>query len=262
MPEPGNHGIVVQLRDAADAHEYGGKAASLARLASYDLPVPNGFCIPSGAATCLDPSALEQIRNHLQYLSATQVAVRSSASLEDGRTHSLAGLFRSELEVPATVPDVAHAISKVVRSLSTVALAPYLHRLGIHFGPDMAVLVQVMLQPEIAGVIFTCDPITGNSDFVIEASRNKEVDVQAGRGSPERIVVERGDSTILASTRLSSCASLGGLGAHTVHALINLALKCEDVLGSRQDIEWAIQRGALWILQSRPITGLSENFDE
>jgi phosphoenolpyruvate synthase/pyruvate phosphate dikinase len=251
---------VVQLRDAGDRREYGGKSASLARLASHGLPVPNAFCISSSTATCLTPLVLEEIREHLRQFGATHVAVRSSATLEDGSASSLAGIFRSELQVPASVPDVVQAISKVVQSLSNAALLPYLQRLGICSKPQMAVLVQVMLQPQIAGVLFTYDPITERSDFVIEASLNQDVDVQAGRGSPERIVVERGNSMVLASTcQSSSRGSFPRLDAHTMRTLINLALKCEGILGNRQDIEWAVEKGSVWILQSRPITGLSRH---
>ena len=154
MSEPANHVGVVTLRDATDVHDYGGKASCLAHLASSGLPVPDGFCISSGAATCLTRTTLEQIEDHLQRLSTTHVAVRSSASLEDSRVSSLAGIFRSELEVPATVPDVANAISKVVGSLSSETLLQYLRRLGIHNELKMAVLVQIMLNPEVSGVLF------------------------------------------------------------------------------------------------------------
>jgi phosphoenolpyruvate synthase/pyruvate phosphate dikinase len=251
---------VVQLRDAADRREYGGKTASLARLASYGLPVPNGFCIPCSTATCLNPHVLQEIQDHLRCLETTHVAVRSSASMEDSQASSLAGIFRSELKVPATVPDVAHAISKVVQSVSNAALLPYLQRLGIRSKPHMAVLVQVMLQPRIAGVLFTCDPITERSDFIIETSLDPEMDVQAGHGSPERIVVERGSSRSLGPVhRSTSPGSFPALDAQTMHTLINLALKCEGILGRGQDIEWAVEKGSVWILQSRPITGLSRN---
>ena len=262
MPEPANHVGVVPLRDAADVHDYGGKASCLARLASLGLPVPDGFCISSGAATHLTRTTLEQIQDHLQRLSTKHVAVRSSASLEDSLISSLAGIFRSELEVPATVSDVVDAISKVVGSLSSETLLPYLHRLGIHNELKMAVLVQIMLKPEVAGVLFTCDPITKRSDFVIEALRNKAGSVQAGRGIPTRLVVERKGSIGLASSpQYEPAASSAVLDPRTVTTLINLALKCEDILGSGQDIEWAVQRSSVWILQSRPITGLMEESD-
>ena len=121
----------------------------------------------------------------------------------------------------------------------------------------MAVLVQVMLQPQIAGVLFTYDPIMECPNFVIEASLNPDVDVEAGRGSPEHIVVKRGSSTILRPTHPSTSeGSFPHLEANTVNSLVNLALKCEGILGNRQDIEWAVERGSVWILQSRPITGL------
>ena len=249
---------VVQLRDAADWRTYGGKAASLAQLASQGLPVPNGFCISSGTAVCLTPQVLDEIKDHLRNLGSTHVAVRSSASAEDSQASSLAGIFRSELGVSATAPNVARAISKVVQSVSNAAILPYLEPLGIHSGIRMAVLVQAMLQPRITGVLFTCDPITERPDICYRDLAKRRCGRSGGpRFSRANRSGTRQSSTILRPTdRTISGANFPSLDAHTTHTLVNLALKCEGILGPRQDIEWAVDKSSIWILQSRPITGL------
>ncbi len=228
---------VVSLKDADSKTLYGGKATNLSKLLNVGLPVPSGFVVGIQAFGNgkLTASALKDLE-HLIDISKSY-AVRSSAVNEDAEDTSWAGQFETFLKVK---PDkVLDAIEKCHGSTKDRAKSYAKERGEKNKNFDIAVVVQEMLDPEYAGVLFTRNPITGANEFVIEYIHGLGEELVSGKADPERIVTN-GTNYVPAPFDLSK--------------LITLAKKAEQTFGSPQDIEFASQNGTVWLLQSRPIT--------
>ena len=199
----------------------GGKAAMLRRLQQA------GFRVPDFVVSPADPQeALDQL--------GTPVAVRSSASVEDGHETSFAGQFQSFLNL-STAEEVVSAIKQCYDSAYTDAVASYCRHNGID--PQrirVDAVVQRMVRPELAGVAFTMNPVTGAEEVVIEACEGLASELLSGRQSalPDgHPLLERFRPEIQSTAR-----------------------EIQQFLGAPQDIEFAIEDGTLYVLQSRPIT--------
>lgn len=229
----------LPLSRARYRRDAGAKARTLARLAA------RGFAVPE--AVVLLPRMLRTPDHVARALSgllpATGAwAVRSSAGVEDGTAHSWAGQFRTVLDVPSErVPtaalEVARAAAPAVYDGDAGGPAPAI--------PAVAVIVQRMVLPRMAGVVFSRNPVTGVREIVIEAVRGTADALVSGREQPERWVRrgaswdERPDSAELpeeVATRIAAGAE-----------------RLERVLGFAVDAEWAWD-GTLWWLQARPVT--------
>lgn len=199
----------------------GGKGQKLFELQLAGFPVPEFVCSPVSAG--------EAIR-----ILGTPLAVRSSASLEDGSDTSFAGQFRSFLNL-TTEAEVAQATIECRKSLHARSVIEYCHRNGIV--PEavrMGVIIQRMVKPELAGVIFTVNPATGKEEVVIEACEGLSNELLAGRRSaltPGHPLLKRYAGEI---TRMARAV--------------------QRHFGAPQDIEFAIENGKLYILQARAIT--------
>jgi pyruvate,water dikinase len=120
----------------------------------------------------------------------------------------------------------------------------------------MAVVVQRMIDPDAAGVAFTVDPITGDRrSVVVNAARGPGTAVVDGTTSPDRAWVDR-DS--LRVTRQES-GTTHGMSVRTavVETNARLAVAADSVVGGPADVEWATKDGAVWLLQARPVTGIT-----
>ena len=184
----------------ADLDTVGGKGASLARLAAAGLPVPGGFHLTTHAyrrfTEGLDPGALgdeaavlaafesrdmpddiaEAIRAALP---PGPVAVRSSATAEDLPDLSFAGQHDTLLDVSGA--DVLTAVKRCWASLWTARATAYRARHGIT-DVALAVVVQEMVPAEVAGVLFTANPVTGaRTETVLNAAPGLGVQ-RAGAG--------------------------------------------------------------------------------
>ncbi|CAN5852191.1 phosphoenolpyruvate synthase [soil metagenome] len=204
------------------------------------------------------------------------VAVRSSATGEDGRDASFAGMNKTITNV--TGPDeVISALIRCWASLFTPRVVTYRRSRGFAGIPEMAVVVQQMLAPEQAGVAFTADPSTGNRDrVVIEAAFGQGEVVVSGAVQPDTYVVDKPTMKVLELTvgykpfkivrgrdgrDVSIKLSPGEVEARVlddtaVENIARLALAAEQHYGYPQDIEWAIEAGVTWLVQARPITTL------
>ncbi|MFN5963108.1 MAG: PEP/pyruvate-binding domain-containing protein [Verrucomicrobiota bacterium] len=205
-----------------------GKARGLAELQAAGFPVPEFRCSPRDAA-----AAAQEL--------GFPLAVRSSASSEDGQLNSFAGQFRTFLQLQTTEA-VTSAIAACEQSLLSSSVAAYCRKAGIP--PDslsMQVILQKMIQPELAGVAFSINPMTGEEDVVIEACEGVADDLLAGQLSPlpaGHPLLEHHRSRITALVR-------------AVH----------EHCGTPQDVEFAIADGQLYLLQARPITRIAFRAD-
>jgi pyruvate,water dikinase len=219
---------LAELR-AADAPRFGGKAASLGELLAAGFRVPPGFALAADA----EPVDLT--------LPDGPVAVRSSAIGEDSADASFAGLHATLLNVRG-LDAVLDAIALCRASLANSAA--YRERMG--GGEAMGVVVQEMVDAEIAGVMFTCSPLTGDPSVVaIDAAPGLGDAVVAGEVTPEHFVLSK-----VTGERLKGG---GCLDDARLAELLELGKRVERHFGAPQDIEFAFA-GELFVLQSRPVT--------
>lgn len=239
----------------------GGKGRTLARLFQAGYPVPDGCVILPQAFDDerLLPEAVEQLRQELARLQAgdptAAVAVRSSALAEDSAHDSFAGEFESVLNVRETTAVIA-AVHIVRRSRLAERVRAYTAVRGIataaETGHEIAVVVQKMVPAELSGVLFTADPVSGSythmTGNVVHGLGDRLV---SGETNPLTFALER--------TRLLWLPhNYRGPAVLRRYArrLYKLGLALENELEGPQDIEWAVARGQLYLLQSRPITTL------
>ncbi|MFJ3783020.1 rifamycin-inactivating phosphotransferase [Streptomyces sp. NPDC090093] len=202
-------------------------------------------------------------------------AVRSSATAEDLPTASFAGQQDSYLNVRGTAEVLRHVV-RCWASLFTERAVTYRSRHGIdHRTVHMAVVVQRMVFPRAAGVLFTADPVTGDRrTATVDAGLGLGEALVSGLVNPDVFTV-RDDEVVSAAIAVKRRAvlPLPGGGTHEVevdaerrerpaltHAqvlrLVRLGRRIEARFGRPQDIEWCLVDDDFRIVQSRPITTL------
>ncbi|MBL7145923.1 MAG: hypothetical protein ISS76_16930 [Phycisphaerae bacterium] len=218
-----------------------------------------------------------KIENHYLTLGAKHVAVRSSGTAEDLPDHSFAGQYDTYLGI-ANLKDCFEAIKKCWASLWTRRAYEYREKNDFdHLTINMAVIVQSLIAADNSGVIFTADPITGRrGSIVIEACFGLGEALVSGKVTPDRFVVNKRNLKILSETisekKIEHVLVQGGfvkektipeerstiscLDKKQVKRLAKLARKVETEFDKPQDIEWAISKNKIYLLQSRPITAL------
>lgn len=230
--------------DLADAPHAGGKAAVLGHLLRAGFPVPDGFAVTSGEAELSDAD-IEQLLEAAGQLGDAPLAVRSSCTEEDRPDRSYAGLYDTVLGVRGRSELVA-AVRRCLAAVNNPRVRAYATGAPT---PDMALLVQPVIDADAAGVAFTANPVTGARDeVVVNAVRGLGDGLAAGTVSPEEWVV-RGTAT-------DRVIGPPAIDAAQARAVSDLARRVADHLGAPQDIEWAIRGGDVWLLQARAITAL------
>ena len=238
---------LIPMDGEANPQLVGGKAAALMRLVAQGFDVPPFVTLTPSAFEngYLTDAAREALDAALPTIGPSPFAARSSARDEDGSDHSHAGQFLSLLNLDAA--DVPGAAARVFASGSEGHVAEYRATRGLEGAGGTAVLVQRMVAPRAAGVMFTADPVSGRRDRIV---------VSAVPGLGDRLVggEEDGETSLIA--RDGTVLEAGGdvLGADDLAKLHDLALRVEAAQGGPQDIEWAIEGDRLHLLQSRPVT--------
>lgn len=264
----------IRLGDSLEVSHIGGKAAGLARLARAGFQVPPGYSLTPdafrstgtgdsnrghGSAASVDCAAREEHHRFwrdLGWKEDTQVAVRSSALVEDGTLNSHAGQFRSILNVIG--PDAAFEAAKLCwTSASNDTAQAYAFARGAESGP-MSILVQQMVPAELSGVAFTVEPVSGRSDVIyIEAISGLGESLVAGDSNPEARVWASSEGEIL---RLDWSKGSIPLTSEDFSALATLCRQVAEALRIEADIEWAWTSVAGFsIVQARPITVRSKD---
>ncbi|MFE0148512.1 rifamycin-inactivating phosphotransferase [Nonomuraea sp. NPDC059007] len=202
-------------------------------------------------------------------------AVRSSATAEDLPTASFAGQQDTYLNIVGQEAILRH-VSKCWASLFTERAVTYRLRNGIgHRAVHMAVVVQKMVFPDAAGILFTADPVTGNRKVAtVEAGFGLGEALVSGLVNPDVFKVRDGEviaRTLAAKTRAVQALPAGGthevaieprrreqpaLTDAQVVRLVRLGRRIEARFGRPQDIEWCLAGDDFQIVQSRPITTL------
>lgn len=269
-------------RRCQDVSQVGAKAAHLSRLASLHL-VPPGFAVSAmEGGSALGPELEDAIRRGYRTLTSitrnrmTPVAVRSSAIDEDGAGASFAGQHDTYLNIRGE-DAVVEAVRRCSESaLSTVA-RDYREQRGLGVErPQIAVLVQMLVEADASAVVFSANPISGARDEVmITSAWGLGESVVGGMVTPDLFVLKRPDlqivdrqvyskeiMTVLAeggTTEVEVPADLrdsASLDASQVIEMGRLATRLEGVMGWPVDVECAVAYGELYLLQCRPITAL------
>ncbi len=264
----------VPLVDAVEESHFGGKAASLSSSLRAGLPVPPGFALGTTHVEAIfegHADALQSLRAEFTRLDGP-CAVRSSAIGEDSEGASFAGQHITILNVrhEDQVPD---AVLSVRESAHTESARAYRRKLGMDETPRVGVVVQRMIEPDCAGVMFTKNPLTGAAERVIEAAWGLGEAVVAGLVVPDNYALDE-EGNILRCTAGEKDIALSGspeggviesavaeelvnalcLNDAMLAALHNLATRCENHFGRGLDVEWAFAAGQLYLLQCRAMT--------
>jgi len=202
-------------------------------------------------------------------------AVRSSATAEDLPTASFAGQQDTFLNVMGA-PAILRHVSRCWASLFTERAVAYRLRNGFdHRKVRMAVVVQRMVFPQAAGILFTADPISGNRKLAsVEASFGLGEALVSGLVNADVYTVRGGavvSKTIGSKQRAIHASSTGGTCEHAIDperrrqpaltdqqvvGLVEIGRRIEAHFGRPQDIEWCLADESFHIVQSRPITTL------
>jgi pyruvate,water dikinase len=211
------------------------------------------------------------------------VAVRSSALGEDSQDATFAGQQETYLWVRGA-DHVCDAVRDCWVSLYSPPAITYRARLGERLGePAMGVAVQLMVDAEVSGVMFTCNPVSGDPSMVaVNASWGLGLAVVGGEVTPDDYLVSKVTREIVRQhvhdKDVQYVPDTGGRGAVRIsvpearravacldgpmlEALVDVAGRIERYFGAHQDVEWALARNrsvadGLFVVQARPVTAL------
>ena len=277
-------------------NDVGGKALGLYHLQQAGFEVPPWFVLTSAtwstaqqqrtASPCetdpgsenlsLPPEVRLEIEeaSRLLGLSDGLLAVRSSARVEDASEQSFAGQFATVLHVRPE--NLEEAIGRVWASARSKHCREYARLHGIASADLIpAVVIQRMIIPEIAGVMFTADPVSGSKDtVVIAALYGLGEGIVDGSCSADTYYVNRAGVVQRQDIpHKSHCVRYDAERCEARHVAVpeelrdtpvcpddlikqitELGLKTADALGAPQDIEWCLADGHIYLVQARPIT--------
>ncbi|KRE21763.1 PEP/pyruvate-binding domain-containing protein [Agromyces sp. Soil535] len=218
--------------DEADA-AFGSKAAHLAALRRAGFPVPDGFVLALRGDD-RDVADIEEVVRAARER-GVDYAVRSSGSHEDQAHEAGAGRYTTILGVRGD-DALRDAIARCLASGQ---------------GEPMGVVVQEMVDADVAGVAFTVNPVSGAEEIVIEAVAGLGDRLVSGEATPQ-------EWTIAGTRATGSDAASGPLDEGGARLVADWARKAAELFGTPQDVEWAIAGGRVSVLQARPITTLVE----
>ncbi|MGH7611890.1 MAG: PEP/pyruvate-binding domain-containing protein [Candidatus Dormibacteria bacterium] len=265
---------VVPLELAGETAVFGAKAVGLGEAWRAGLPVPPGVALSGSAVEAVaqgEQAVIDQVLEGVAPL-PQPLAVRSSAIDEDGAAASFAGQHLTLLNV-ASKEDVVPALREIWWSANSDSAISYRQRVGLFTRPIVGVVVQTLLNPDSAGVMFTRNPVTGADERLIEASWGLGEAVVAGLVIPDHYRLDRSGAVLERTAGRKQVAvrtlPTGGtqeepVAAHLserlcladeqLHQLGRLATRCEAVYGAGRDIEWAFVGRDLYLLQCRAVT--------
>ncbi|MFN8528506.1 MAG: PEP/pyruvate-binding domain-containing protein [Anaerolineae bacterium] len=243
--------LFTPLRDNT-VNQIGGKASSLASLSRRGYPVPEGLVIPISGFSGEQLNSGEWTQVHAWLAAVRQkqpgvtFTVRSSAVSEDSIQASFAGEFESLLDLE-TDADIRAAIEQVRRSAHSERVKAYSQSHGLSEVHETAVIVQRFIRAELAGVLFTADPVSGDlmhmtGNFV----RGGNEKLVSGETNAQSFTFDRANGRYNGAPELRPYA----------RQLYRFAEKLDRESDAPQDIEWVIAGGQVYLVQARPITSL------
>ena len=182
---------VVPLVKARATSIFGSKAVGLGDAMRDGLPVPPGVALSGPVVEAIageEERAIAKVAKAIRKL-PVPLAVRSSAVDEDGKEASFAGQHLTLLNVPSA-DEVPSALREIWWSANSDSAITYRQRVGLFTRPSVGVVIQSLLDPDVAGVMFTQNPVTGAEECVIEASWGLGEAVVAGLVIPDTYRVD------------------------------------------------------------------------
>jgi pyruvate,water dikinase len=275
--------------DDTDLSLVGGKGLNLGKLTAAGFLVPPGFCVTTEAyrtavktvdtsssevvqTVALSDSLASEIITAYDQLGADGVAVRSSATAEDLPNASFAGQQDTFLNISGT-SELLAKIKECWASLWSDRAVAYRREHGIEDAQlAMAVVVQVMIDAEVSGVMFTRNP-TGGDELVIESNWGLGESVVSGEITPDHYVISRESGNLIRETVVSKRKMIVREGVQAVPIgqreipslqrgkvaeLSGIGMQVDAFYGAPQDIEWAYADEQFYLLQARPVTTLTD----
>ncbi len=206
------------------------------------------------------------------------VAVRSSATAEDLPDASFAGQQATYIYVKGSDAVIEH-VKKCWASLFTARATYYRAKQGFdHMKVGLAAVVQKMVDSEVSGIMFTAHPVTGEPKIIIEAGWGQGEALVSGMVTPDEYIVDKGSFQILSKKIAEQKIMIvrgpnGGsqkvevppdmrkkqkLPDDKIVALAKIGAQIEKHYGHPQDIEWAMEKGRLYVVQARNITTIGK----
>jgi phosphohistidine swiveling domain-containing protein len=247
--------MLVPLNQRTDTAMLGNKARNLQRLQQLGTPVPETYCIPWSVhdAYRLDPTGVDTAlaaQIDLILRPERAYAVRSSANAEDALGSSFAGQFQSFLNVQGTQA-ILEAVKMVWDSLQRDTILQYLDLHGI--APDtlkMGVLVQEMVPPQISGVAFSRNPLTGLRETVIEAVEGPGTALMESGITPMRWIFHHKDFLVKEEN--------APIALSTIRTIVDHTRTIAQKAGTPVDLEWVWDGVKVAWVQMRPITAMDK----
>jgi pyruvate,water dikinase len=280
--------ILVPIARASERATHGGKGAHLAFMAGLGLRVPPGAVIPADAfdrhvAACragangslarailehpLEPELAAELRALVAELGG-RVSVRSSATLEDARTHSFAGQFLTVLDVGPE--GVEEAVRRVWASTFSESVTVYLRRAELAADAlRMAVVVQRQIDSKASGVAMgdrkatIVEAVYGQGEALVsgealadrwEVSSSKIASTKLAVKSTRRVLSAAPSGALVREDVPPAERSLSAISDAHVLEVADICAKIAEKQGRAQDCEFAVAGGELYLLQTRDVT--------
>lgn len=235
-----------------DKINYGTKSVNLGLMIQENINVPKGIVVGadwsvevmkrcSEGELIFTQSEIETLRGIYDTFENQDLAVRSSALMEDLGDTSFAGLYETVLHVKS-FDQMLEAIKTCLQSGISEHVVAYIKQQGLQVNKGIAIIIQVMVPSEISGVMFTANPVTGNRNDIV---------ITGAEGYGDAVVDGRATLSFKEDSQDPDC-----LLEEQLEELRTLARQLEILFGTPQDIEWTYSKDVLFILQSRDITTL------
>lgn len=244
-----------------------------------DIPLSDPEqCIKTIEAFEFSTDTLAALKKALPSSQSGQYAVRSSAIPEDGSEHSFAGQFESYLYV--TADEIPHFIKEVWKSIFSERVVTYVNEKGLPPIEKISVIIQVMIDPEVSGVAFGANPHTGDADEkvicsvygvgegIVSGTLNADTYTYANDQWKADLVqkAEKGmrgaDGQVQYTTVPKEIQTAASLDTKECEEIKSILEQLNTELNAPQDIEFAILDEELYLLQTRPVTGIKNRSKE
>jgi len=234
----------IDALDEKFYNEVGGKARGLAKLVKNGHKIPKGFIVIDVCQNCV-----QAIIKYYKEKGYDKVAVRSSATGEDGVDFSGAGQYETVLDVVGE-NELEKAIKTCLNSLHNERADEYNKNFGEGNSAKMNLVIQAMVDARVSGVCFTKNPITREDNVLIEAVEGLGEALVSGTAKSSSYEVNNYDIITGEDVVLSK---------EEIRLIASEARQIRQEFGEELDLEWSISKnGKLYFLQARPITTLED----